>query len=496
MTQFFDSLKKTPEYNPNLSWDSIIKSWEENFLGSNTHNQHFSNPLESDYSFSNALDVKADYNHQILLSLFDETLHPDRSDKFTCINQDCMNKMNKINKMNKTNTIGQILIGEKNIWDVSKNCDYVSKPFFRLVLKPNLSELDIKNLLYLLADSQFSIKMGGCEVFRLPKLLFAYLISEKLSNPIRVFDVKEFLELNTMEYIRNKIFKYTDKASWINQKYYVRNKNDKYIDIPLLVDFFTYNFSTSLISLQYHNIEYNLTIPPNKVNQISKYLEDIVLMFEEVVYADSVFRRQLAQNPYEFLKMNSVMEYFHCWKGNIMELDKYYFASKFIFVVVRKHEITDLDLEIINQTNVDIDISQISQITGIELEEEYNIGQDITCKKKSSIQLENIWVAQFDDLVIYGIAADGISNMKNWIRVQSECIDSIEKMSFKSNENGGIYSSNINPNNYNGVFSIVNLTGIKIFWSETSIQTNVEIYVVNQNLQRVMSGMTGDAYLF
>lgn len=30
MTQFFDSLK-TPEYNPNLSWDSIIKSWEENF---------------------------------------------------------------------------------------------------------------------------------------------------------------------------------------------------------------------------------------------------------------------------------------------------------------------------------------------------------------------------------------------------------------------------------------------------------------------------------
>lgn len=69
-------------------------------------------------------------------------------------------------------------------------------------------------------------------------------------------------------------------------------------------------------------------------------------------------------------------------------------------------------------------------------------------------------------------------------------------MSFKSNENGGIYGSNINPNNYNGVFSIVNLTGIKIFWSETSIQTNVEIYVVNQNLQRVMSGMTGDAYLF
>jgi hypothetical protein len=97
-------------------------------------------------------------------------------------------------------------------------------------------------------------------------------------------------------------------------------------------------------------------------------------------------------------------------------------------------------------------------------------------------------------LIIYGIAADGISNMKNWVRVQSECIDSIEKMSFGSNENGKIAGSNLNPNNYNGVYGNVYLTGIKIYWSETAIQTNVEIFFVNQNIQRVMSGMTGDAY--
>lgn len=487
MEGFFDSLKKTPNYNSNLSWDTIIKSWEENFLGSNQHNLDFSNPLESDYSFSNALDINSNTDKSSLSTLFDRSLHPHNSHEFTCINNGCMENMNggKINR----------IITEKNSWTIQRGADYISKPFFRLVLRPNLAEQDIKNLLYLLADCEFSIEMGGSQVFKLPKLLFAYLVCEKLSNPIRVFNVKEFLESNSMEDIRNKIFKYTDKSCWINQKYYVRNINDVYIDIPLLVDFFSYNFSTALIAIQYHEIRYHLTIPKNKVAGISKYLESIVLMFEEVIFAGNDFRKQLVQNSHEFLKMNSEMEYFHCWKGNIMELNNiWYFASKFIFIIVRQHEMTNMDLEIINQTNVDIDVSQFPQIIGVELEEVYDMGGGIKSKKQSTIQLDNIWVAQFDDLVIYGIAADGISNMKNWIRVQTECIDSIEKMTYGNNEYGQISGSNLNPNNYNGVFGIVNLTGIKIYWSETTIQTNVEIFFVNQNIQRVMSGMTGEAY--
>ena len=268
-----------------------------------------------------------------------------------------------------------------------------------------------------------------------------------------------------------------------------------YIDIPLLVDFFSYNFSTALIAMQYHNVRYNLAIPQNKVSGISKYLESIVLMFEDVVNADSDFRRQLAQNSHDFLKMKPEMEYFHCWKGNLIELsDKWFYPSKFIFVIIRPHETTNLETEVINQIDKDIDISQLPQITEVELEEEYNIGQSHKMKKKSLIGLENIWVAQFDDLVIYGIAADGISCMKNWIRVQSECVDSIEKISFGDNSNGNIGGSNFNPNNYSGVFGIVNLTGIKINLSDSNIQTNIEIIVVNQNIQRIMSGMTGDAH--
>jgi hypothetical protein len=487
MDKFFNALKKTPEYNPNLSWDTIIKSWEENFLGSNTHNDNFSNPLESDSSFTNYLDTNNKDSKLILPMLFDHNFDPKNADIFSCINKDCMELLNS-NKINKT-------ITDKNLWTIRRHCDCVSKPFFRLVLKPNLTESDIKKLLYLLADCEFTIEMGGTQMYKLPKLLFAYLVGEKLSNPIRLFNVSEFLESNSMEEIKNKICKFTDKGCWINQKYYVKNSTDIYIDIPLLVDFFSYNMSTALISLQYHDVTYKLNIPQNKVSMISSFVDDIVLMFEEIVYSNTDFRKKLAQNSMEFLKMNSAMAYFHCWKGNLLEIsDRYFFASKFIFVVIRPHETTDLETEIINQVDKDIDISQLPQITGVELEEEYKIGESHTMKKKSHIGLENIWVAQFDNLVIYGIAADGISSMKNWIRVQSECIDSIEKMSFGDNTNGNIGGSNFNPNNYSSVFGIVNLTGIKIYLSESNIQTNIEVIVVNQNIQKIMSGMTGEAY--
>lgn len=488
MINFFNALKKTPDHDPNLSWDSIIKSWEENFLGSNTHNDNFSNPLESDSSFSNFLDVNnANNSKSVLLMFFDENLHSQNAHMFSCINKDCMGAINEDKSIST--------ISHKNIWRIKIQCDCLSKPFFRLVLKPNLAENDIKKLLYLLADCEFIIEIAGSPMYKLPKLLFAYLVSEKLLNPIRIFDVSKFLESNLMEEIRNKIYKFTDKSCWINQKYYVRNSTDLYIDIPLLVDFFSYNMSTNLFSLHFHMVEYILNIPSNKVNLISSYVDDIVLMFEEIVFADRNFRRTLAQNSMELLKMNSQMEYFHCWKGNLLELsDRLYFASKFIFIIIRPHETTDLETEVINKFDKDIDISQLPQIAKVELEEEYIIEQSNSIKKKSLIGLENIWVAQFDDLVIYGIAADGISSMKNWIRVQSECVDSIEKMIFGNDSYGKIAGLNLNPNNYSPVFGIVNLTGIKINLSESNIQSNIEIVVVNQNIQRIMSGITREVY--
>lgn len=481
ITDFFT---KSKDYDPDLSFDKILKSWEENFLGSGQQNEHFSYPLESDISFDNPNLGNLTDDKLVLSMLFDQSLHPDQKEKFTCVNSVQMNRFIK----NGCNDIKS-----KNHWIISRFCDALSKPFLRFVLKPNLSESDINNLLYLLADCEFKIEMGGSTMLNIPKLLFIFLICEKLSKPIKIFDVAKFLEENSMEQIRNMICKFTDKSCWINMKYYVEKKNSVYIDIPLLVDFFSYNMSTALVSLQYHEVRYLFNIPEQKVNMISRYIDGIVPMFEEFIYSDTNFRRQLTQTPMEFIKMNSTMDYFHCWTGNIIKISDYKQLCKFIFVIVRQAESTDLENNVINRIDMDVDVQQFPQILSVELTEFYNDGNWSETTKQSQVQLENIWVGQYDNIVVYGIASDGVSNMSNWIKVQSECIDSIEKLAFRDN-NSNSYSTNLNTNNYEQIYRIVNLDEIKLTWSESLVPVNIEIICIDQNLQRIISGMTGDAF--
>jgi hypothetical protein len=281
---------KSQDYDPNLSWDQLLKSWEENFLGSGQNaesNAMFNYNLESDTSFDNALKNKYD-DVNFLSNLFGD--FECNGKEFTCVNNSCMELFNAEN-FSEDKPIKHV-----NSWNIERKCDGVSKPFLRFVLKKNLTESDINNLLYLLADCSFEIDMGGTKVFKLPKLLFVFLICEKLSNPIKIFDVKNFLELNNMKDIENMILKFTDKSVLINQKYYVSDVNDKYLDIPLLVDFFSYNMPTIMIALQYNNVRYNFRILDTKLNMISKYVDKIVLMFEELVYCSSKLRRSLAQH--------------------------------------------------------------------------------------------------------------------------------------------------------------------------------------------------------
>lgn len=489
---FFDIFKKSADYDPNLSWNKTIKTWEENVLGSEKYslsNADFNYELESDTSFSNALINKDNINISILPMLFDQNLNPDPNKKnnFTCINDDVMCKFIKKNEQK---------IKENNSWVIYRSFDCLSKPFIRFVLKKNLTQTDISNLIYLLGDCKINLIIGGNRMISIPKLLFNFLICDKLSNPIKIFDVKSFLESNTMEEIRNKICQLKDKFAYINQKYYVSKSDDLYLDIPLLIDFFSYNMSTLMVALSYHDVKYELIIPKTKINMITKYVDDIVLMFEEIVYADTDFRRNLAQHSFEFIKMNSHLDYFHCWNGNQI-ISHGQILTKFIFVIVRPSESTNLDLEIINQIDKDIDITQLPQIINVELEED-NWTKYNNNKKTSLVELENIWVGQFENMVVYGIAADGISSMKNWIHVLDESIGDFEKLSFMKNynynKNNNIHASNFNPANTNEIYKYVNLNQIKIIWSESSIPVNIEIIHIQQNLQRIMSGMTGDAY--
>jgi PII-like signaling protein len=56
------------------------------------------------------------------------------------------------------------------------------------------------------------------------------------------------------------------------------------------------------------------------------------------------------------------------------------------------------------------------------------------------------------------------------------------------------YVNNLNSDNYEGLYLLSNLDKIKISWYNSNVPVNIEIIHINQNVQRIMNGMTENAY--
>lgn len=152
--------------NSSNDYDSIfnknINIWENSLLNENTE-ELYNYKLEEDLSFINS------------------SLHLDKEIEFNPINQ--MFIHGNIKNINKINT-----------WNLITNYNSVNKPFFRFILKPNLSDLDIKNFLNILIDSSIEYIIGGSLIIKIEKILFNFLICKKLNKPINKLNVKEFLQ--------------------------------------------------------------------------------------------------------------------------------------------------------------------------------------------------------------------------------------------------------------------------------------------------------------
>ena len=488
MNSLIDVFINDPNYDPNMSMDKIVKDWEMNFLGNGKHNEEFNYSLETDTSFGNALhDTKQERNG--LKMLFDSSLNPDAIRRFTCINKDAMETYEPKDKLS-----------DKNTWTIMRHCDYVGKPFFRFKLKRNLTDTNINHLLYLLSDCSFEVSMGGSQMLKVDKLLFNFLICQKLNKPIQTLNVRNFLEEYTMDEIKSMILeKESDKFTTINQKYYFASKDDIYLDIPLLIDFYSYNISTILIALQYHDVRYQFNVPQHKLNLINNYVEQTTLMFEEITYAETDFRRGLAQNAYDFIKMKSITNYWPNMSENIIEWKPCFPFMKFIFIILRQEFIVDTGEDGFMNFDSDIDITQFPQIIGIETTVQNKDGHIVGTK---NIDLANVWFTQYNNMVIYGVAVDGHSDMNNWVRVTNECIESTDKLNLVSSDSSNQYNkynsktsvNNLNLENYQEKFLVERIEKIKIVFSDSSVKPNVEVVEIHNNLQRVVSGMTGDAY--
>lgn len=143
MKSILNVFKNDTNYDPNISFDTIVKDWEMNFLGNGKHNESFNYSLEGDTTFENATKNTSNVSN-VLKCIFDNQFM--NKNNFSCINEDVMCMYNECG-------IREIKdIKSVNTWTLNRHSDCINKPFFRFILKPNLSENNINHLLYLLAD--------------------------------------------------------------------------------------------------------------------------------------------------------------------------------------------------------------------------------------------------------------------------------------------------------------------------------------------------------
>lgn len=380
-------------------------------------------------------------------NFYDNNKHNDlKLDEILEINNELLFLKEKYIKMEFSNSNNIITSTKKNdknsiLWNITRSGDYLNKPFLRFTLKRELDNEEINNLLDIISKSNISLKIGNLE-FDID-LFIIFLLHKKLSKNI------ELIHINNI--IKDKLIQKKNDGIICNSKYFSFNENDIYLDIPLLFDFFMCNMSIPLIKLVYHEICFQLIYN----NKIFDYCENIDLMFEEIVYNISSVRKIMAENEFKssFILPNS--KYTHNNFRDEIFQENIDTNSIFSFIII-KHNNIDINNNIID----------LPQILNIKL----NVLKSVFVYpyfEEIYIELNNIWFNQYDDMIIYGIATDGISNMKNWNKIINKTND-YDIMKLKTN--------NINDNyEYNDYINNSNPSTIHVTFSNYNCPINIEI---------------------
>lgn len=236
----------------------------------------------------------------------------------------------------------------------------------------------------------------------------------------------------------------------------------------MLLDFYSYGANIQLIATQFNDTVYQLTIPKQNINELGKYVDNIYALHEKNIYVTGPEHKNMASVTYDMFTMQSQNNYYHGFCDTTITTYGQS-ASKFAFVIIRNHH---------DDAN---DSTQYPQINGIE----------VICENQSSIsiELQNIWIEQFNEILIYGIALDGVSDMNKWLKVMNEC-SPMKSTDFTVSTN----YKNLNSNNFEGIFQHVQLDKLIINFTHTATPVNMEIVIINQNIQQIRGGMTGNLY--
>jgi hypothetical protein len=364
-------------------------------------------------------------------------------------------------------------------FNLKMSAHFLSKPFLRIKIK---TDDNIDCLIEKLKGIDIEIKINDCVIFNV-NLLFIFLICEKFESPIQIFDVNYFLDNNSINDIKKMMFKITDNYCYVNQKYYFCNKEDKYLDIPLLFDFFSYNTPIPLVSL----IDC-IDISINLKNIPCSLYDQIFLMFEEIIYIKNKIKMIEWTNSFlQFSMINYLQK-------------KHYIISKNDLLVVCPLIYNNNNNN--NNSNINFIFVIVSNFNNLEYPEISKVEIVDNYYKRYTIELDNIWISQinnncnndnnnnFTNTIIYGIALDGVSDMKNWIKFQKKCVNSLEELLVDSYVIPGLNNiDNIiitNKSNNKNIFQYVDSITINISFSKLCNDDNyIDIIFATENLLRM-----------
>ena len=334
---------------------------------------------------------------------------------------------------------------------------HCAKPFIRIKLKHDTTEI-VHEVLKLLHHSIISIRINNKCVYNVP-LNFIVLMSEMLSYNITVINVQKFKSIYSSEEISDmQVTKYNNYYT-INEKYYFDKDHDIYLDIPLLLDYFTYIKPTKTLYDIHTSVCFS--IYSNNRHSINNLCCEYSILYEEL-YVPISQSYQLYNNNkllYTFVNAKPFMLITDC--NNIHKINlNCDDISQLMFIFIK-----------IKPTNTNYSVHTLPVIEKMSIE---------YCTSFIEINTDNILCLTYDDFILCGISLDWDYNMRNWINMKKETIIENKKNMFKNKANTNITEDKLNS------LSIYNNNMIKYFTvnmmlSSYDISIDMTYYLIYKN---------------
>jgi hypothetical protein len=287
-----------------------------------------------------------------------------------------------------------------------------------------------------------------------------------LKRPLQMMDMRKMFEENTYEELFKKYqTNYKDKHVF-NQRYLCETKTDKFLDIPCLFEFFSYNFRIPLIQMAYSAVIFHVNFPyPDKIKE---YVTDMYLIYEEFTLISNETRKKLAMSASNYLTLSQINKYFHEYTSSNISCETQR-NLKFIYIIMRSD-------------NNDVTNNDFPSIESLQIND----------NDRGLIMYDkcNFYVKDFEKFRIYGISADDSCDMNDWTSFINETVCEFEmdrKLDIK-----GCDHTNLNDAFYSKFKCLQNPKNIDITLSPYNFPVNIEILFLNQNIMKIEHGMAGN----